>query len=78
MDINGKTIQSHEFLKVPNYDDTAWLRLNFTDGTACLIESGYDEYTGDSLEEYPVRIRILPNSETVETGYKIQTKLVPV
>ena len=40
------------------YDDSGYLRLDFTDGTYCYIVAGYGGYTGGSLDEYPTNIRI--------------------
>ena len=57
--IKGKTIAKATFMKDKNHDDEGWLRLDFTDGTYCVIEAGYGCYTGDSADEYPTNIYIL-------------------
>jgi hypothetical protein len=58
MNITGKTIAQVTEMKKPEYDDTGWLKLDFTDGTHCVIWAGYDSYTGDSEDEYPTCIGI--------------------
>lgn len=57
-DLIGKTIAEATLLKYPETDDEAWLRLRFTDGTECVLESTYGGWTGSSIDEYPAYIRI--------------------
>lgn len=52
----GKTIESIYRCKLREYDDTGYLMINFTDGTKVIIESGYSDWTGNSLYEYPTNI----------------------
>ena len=54
----GKTIKNAQQLKHRNWDDTGYILLEFTDDTKVLIESGYDEYTGESVGEYPTLIKV--------------------
>lgn len=60
MDITGKTIAKVTRMEKPGYDDAGWLKLDFTDGSFCVIWAGYDDssYTGNSEGEYPTRIGI--------------------
>jgi len=51
MDITGKTITKVTEMKKPEYDDTGWLKIDFTDGTHCVIYAGYFGYTGKSEDE---------------------------
>jgi hypothetical protein len=55
----GKTIASVTKMKKPQFDDEGWLRLEFTDGTSCVIVASYQDYTGDSENEYPTLIKIV-------------------
>ena len=57
-DYELKSSEGREF-----YDDAAWLRLEFSDGTKCLIEASYGGYTGNSEDEYPVFIDVLIESD---------------
>lgn len=52
-DLVGKTISEAVWLKYPELDDEAWLRLRFTDGSECVLEATYGGFTGNSLGEYP-------------------------
>lgn len=61
-EIEGKTIKSVKQVKLPNYDDEGWLLLEFIDGSDCIIEAGYLDYTGNSLGEYPTYIDIKENT----------------
>ena len=54
----GKTITAATQMKHPTYDDSGWLKLNFSDGTECLITAGYQGYTGESEDEYPTCIGV--------------------
>lgn len=58
MNIIGKTIAKITKMKKPQYDDTGWLKMDFTDGTHCIIWAGYDGWTLKSEDEYPTRIGI--------------------
>ncbi len=59
----GKTIQSAVLMKRPQYDDEAWLRLGFTDGTDIVLVSSYGGYTGRSEDEYPTFICIASDTD---------------
>jgi len=63
MNIIGKTIANVTEMKKPEYDDTGWLKLDFTDGTHCVIWASYCGYTGDSEDEYPTCIGISNDME---------------
>lgn len=63
MDITGKTIAKVTEMKKPEYDDTGWLKLDFMDGTYCVIVAELGEHTGKSEDEYPTRIKISDNVE---------------
>ena len=63
MNIIGKTITSVTEMKMPEFDDTGWLKLDFSDGTYCVICAGYGSYTGNSEDEYPTRIGISDSAE---------------
>ncbi len=65
MNITGKTIAKATKMKLPQYDDTGWLKLEFTDGTSCVIVAGYGEWTSESEDEYPTRIHIAENIENL-------------
>lgn len=57
-DLVGKTITASTVMKRANFDDEGWLKLEFTDGTVCVIVSSYGGYTGDSEDEYPTFISV--------------------
>ena len=50
-------------MRKPEYDDTGWLKLDFTDGTHCVIGAGYGSYTGESEDEYPTCIWFTDDAE---------------
>ena len=52
----GKTIINTQLMKKNGYDDEAWVRLDFTDGTHCFAVSSYGDYSGKSEDEYPAFI----------------------
>lgn len=55
----GKTIKAANIMQKQGYDDTGYLKLEFTDGTFVVIVSFYDEeYTRNSEGEYPTRIEL--------------------
>ena len=58
MNIIGKTIEKVTKIRKPEYDDPGWLKLNFTDGTHCIINAGIGSFTGFSKDEYPTFIEI--------------------
>ena len=58
-DIVGKTVASVHRMKHKFYDDSGFLRINFTDGTHCTIEAGYEDvFTGLCEGEYPTTIEL--------------------
>ena len=60
-DLVGKTIVAATHMKHRKHLDTAWLRLEFSDGTQCTIESAYSgkPFQDNSLEgEYIARLSI--------------------
>jgi hypothetical protein len=59
----GKTITSATKMRQREYDDTGYLRLEFSDGTTCDIVAKYGMYTGDSEDEYPTVLRVFWNHE---------------
>ena len=63
-DLVGKTITSAKRKKPVGFDDEGFLLLEFSDGTDALIVAGFeDNYTGNSLGEYPTYLALLPSSE---------------
>lgn len=56
--LKWKTIAKVQLMKKGGFDDVAWLRLEFDDGTYCFLESTYGNYTGESVDEYPTFIEI--------------------
>lgn len=67
----GKTIVNTQFMKKNGYDDEAWVRLDFTDGTHCFVVSSYGSFSGESEDEYPAFIflqneveGLIPTEET--------------
>lgn len=55
----GKTIKSADIMQSQGYDDTGYLKLEFTDGTFVVVVSFYDDkYTKNSSGEYPTRIEL--------------------
>ena len=54
----GKTIAAVKHQKLIEWDDEGFLRVEFTDGTHCTIESGYGNCTGESEDEYKTVIGI--------------------
>lgn len=58
-DLPGKTISEVAMLRRPEFDDEAWLRLRFTDGTECVLVGFYGGFTGNSEDEYPAYIGLL-------------------
>lgn len=57
-DLIGKTIISATIMKKLNYDDNAWLKLEFSDNSSCILFGCYSGYTGLSEDEYPAYINI--------------------
>ena len=55
-DLVGKTISSAQLMKKEDYDDRAWARLDFTDGTHCFVVASYGDYSGKSKDEYPAYV----------------------
>jgi hypothetical protein len=51
--LEGKTIKKATRMKSAKYDDEAWLKLDFTDGTTVFIEATYGGFTGESRDEFP-------------------------
>lgn len=66
-DLIGKTIVDVFKMKYRNYDDEGYLQIVFSDNTKVLISAGYNEYTGNSLDEYPTKIEI--NGKWTENKY---------
>lgn len=62
-DLIGKTIVKVIPLKKVKRDDRAWIKLEFSDETSCVIYATYKEYTGHSEDEYPVFICIKKSVE---------------
>lgn len=67
----GKTIVNTQFMKKNGYDDEAWVRLDFTDGTHCFVVASYGSFSGESEGEYPAFIflqneveGLIPTEET--------------
>ena len=74
----GKTIATATVMKLPQFDDSGWLRLTFTDGTSTIIVASYGSYTGNSMDEYPTCIYQLEGNELCyNSGYTVD-KLIPV
>ena len=63
MNITGKTIAQVTKMRKPEYDDTGWLKIDFTDGTHCVIWAGYGGWTGGSEDEYPTCIGVTDDVE---------------
>ena len=58
-DLVGKTITSVKRKKPIGFDDEGFLLLEFSDGTDALIVAGFeDNYTGNSLGEYPTYLSL--------------------
>ena len=74
----GKTISAATIMKLPNFDDTCWLRLTFTDGTSTIIVASYGSYTGNSMDEYPACIYQLEGNELCYNSEHTADKLIPV
>jgi hypothetical protein len=55
-DLVGKTIISAQLMKKPEYDDEAWAKLGFQDGSHCFVVSSYGSYSGNSEDEYPAYV----------------------
>jgi len=56
----GKTITSATKMVKDDYDDTGYLKLEFSDGTSVVIVGGFDgDWTGDSEGEYKTTIGIV-------------------
>lgn len=58
VDLIDKTILKAKRLKLKEHDDTGYLKLDFSDGTSCVIVSCFGGYTGNSEDEYPTGIFI--------------------
>lgn len=56
----GKTVKSLTRAHDPSYDDTDVMRMEFVDGTAVVFTARYDDYTGNSRDEYPCIIDVQP------------------
>lgn len=57
-DLVGKTITAATKMCREDKDDEGWLKLQFSDGTSCVVVAGYGGYTGKSEDEYPTFIYI--------------------
>lgn len=58
-DLVGKTIISAKRKRVIGFDDEGFLVLGFSDGTDALLLSHFeDNYTGNSIGEYPTYLSI--------------------
>ena len=57
-DLVGKTITGATLMKKKDYDDQCWLKLDFSDDTACILVGSYGDYTGASEDDYPAFILI--------------------
>ena len=70
VDLVGKTISSITQMKLREYDDMGFLKLEFTDGTFCFIIGGYGGYTGGSEDEYQTVINLEedPKEDLVPLG----------
>lgn len=76
-DLIGKTIANIQEVMVEGYDDEGFLRIDFTDGTKCLVIAGYwGEYTGKSIDEYRTYIDISEDVEKINCSGKF-VKLIP-
>ena len=63
-DLVGKTITSAKRKKPTCFDDEGFLLLEFSDGTDALLVAHFeDNFTGDSIDEYPTYLVLLPSSE---------------
>lgn len=62
-DLIGKTITNAIQMKLPNNDDSGFLKLTFSDNTQAIIVGDYGGYTGSSLDEYPTSIHIVNGDE---------------
>jgi len=46
-------------MKHPDYSDTGWIRLTFTDGTSVDIVAGFGQWDdGKANDEYPTNITV--------------------
>jgi hypothetical protein len=59
----GETIASVSKMKKPGFDDQGWLRLEFTDGSACIVVASYGGYTGKSANVFPTNIEVVSDEE---------------
>ena len=62
-DLVGKTISHASRRKSSHYEDSGFLDLMFTDGTACTVHGTYGGYSSDAYDEYVELI------ELVKYGY---------
>ncbi len=65
-DLIGKTIANAKIQKLSKHDDTGFLKLNFSDGSECLVVASYGTYTGNSNDEYPTLISIADKFKGVD------------
>lgn len=63
MNIIGKTIAKVTKLRNPSFDDARWLKLDFTDGTYCVVTARCGDYTDHSEQEYQLFIEITEDAE---------------
>lgn len=57
-DIAGRTISKLTRMRLPQYDDDAWLKMDFTDGTTCYFIASQGSYSRDAQDEYVCTIQI--------------------
>lgn len=62
-DIIGKTITAAIVMKLADFDDKGFLKLEFSDGTSCVIVADYGGYTGESQKEYQTAIHITDDAD---------------
>ncbi len=75
-DLIGKKITDAKIQRLSNHDDFGYLKLNFSDGSECVIMASYDFYTGNSLGEYPTAMSIVEKftNEDGETLVDVDTQ----
>jgi hypothetical protein len=65
----GKTVTSAQEMERTEFDDAGFLKLEFSDGTDCVIVSGYYGHTGNSEDEYPTWIKVVDGVDNlIPTG----------
>lgn len=50
-------------MRIKGYSDTAWIKLEFSDGSECVFEANHGGYCPNAIDEYPDTLTVYNPSE---------------